>query len=256
MPRCFLALLMLASLMAAGRNAQAHQYYEVRSYLLGDKSDAGAIDQYLENALLPALKRQGIGPVGVFTNSENDKTDSARIVVVIPYESADEIASVEAAVQADSQFQADAKEYLNRGPGNSPYKRISSELLVAMDCMPELAVDADSLSNDQRVFELRVYESPNERLGHLKVEMFNAGEVPIFLDCNIQPIFIGQAVVGPQTPSLTYLTTYPSEAARNEAWAAFVKHPDWAVLKVVPKYQGTVSRIDKFVLQPKSYSQM
>ena len=125
-----------------------------------------------------------------------------------------------------------------------------------MDCMKQLKVPDGSLDNQDRVYELRVYESPNERLGNLKVDMFNSGEVPIFLDCGIQPIFIGQAVVGPQTPNLTYLTMYPGEQARGDAWKAFRVHPDWNVLKEVAKYQGTVSRIDKFVLVPKSYSQM
>ena len=234
----------------------SHQYYEVRSYVLGDAGDADAIDTYLSEALLPALGRQNVGPVGVFTNSANDETGKARIVVVIPYASADAIKTINTKVEADDKYMAAAKAYLDRGPTDSPYQRIQSELLVSMDCMKQLKVPAGGLDNKDRVYELRVYESPNERLGNLKVDMFNSGEVPIFLDCGIQPIFIGQAVVGPQTPNLTYLTTYPSEAARIKAWDAFRSHPDWSVLKQVEKYKGTVSHIDKFVLVPKSYSQM
>lgn len=235
---------------------QSQQYYEVRSYILGDNGDAAAIDQYLSQALLPALARQNVGPIGVFTNSENDQTGVAKIVVVIPYTSADQIASIKAKVEADPQYQTDAAAYLDRDPDNPPYQRIQSELLVSMDCLPQLKVPAGTLENENRVYELRVYESANERLGKLKVDMFNSGEVPIFLDCGIQPIFIGQALVGPQTPNLTYLTTYADEEARNAAWKAFRVHPDWLVLKEVAKYKGTVSRIDRFVLVPKSYSQM
>lgn len=205
---------------------------------------------------MPALDRQNVGPVGVFTNSAADTSGSDQIIVVIPYANADAVASVKANVEADSQYQANAKTYLDRGPTEAPYQRIESELLVSMDCMPQLNVPAGSLDNQERVYELRIYESANERLGNLKVDMFNSGEVPIFLDCGIQPIFIGQALVGPYTPNLSYLTMYPSEAARNEAWVAFRKHPDWQVLKEVKKYQGTVSKIHKFVLAPKAYSQM
>ena len=86
--------------------------------------------------------------------------------------------------------------------------------------------------------------------------IFHSGEVPIFLDSGIQPIFIGQGVVGPFTPSLSYLTVYPNEEARLKAWKAFRAHPDWHVLKAVPKYAGTVSKIHKYVLVPKPYSQM
>ncbi len=237
-------------------SADPPQLYEVRSYLLGDKPDVAAIDQYLSEALLPALERQGLGPIGVFTNSENDESDSPRVVVVIPYSNVGQITEVNGKLGEDKQYLTDAKAYLERGPQDPPYKRIQSELLAAMDCFSELKVPAGSLENASRVYELRVYESPNERLGHLKVEMFNSGEVPIFLDCGIQPIFIGQCIVGPQTPNLTYLTMYPSEQARLEAWKAFRDHPDWNVLKEVAKYKGTVSHIDKYVLIAKPYSQM
>jgi hypothetical protein len=125
-----------------------------------------------------------------------------------------------------------------------------------MKCWPKAKVDKASLANDKRVYELRLYESANERLGNLKVDMFNNGEVPIFLECGIQPIFIGQGIVGPHTPSLTYLTVYPDDAARQKSWDAFRSNPNWAVLKEVEKYKGTVGKIYKYVSQPKSFSQM
>lgn len=249
-----LSLFLLAAGQALAQTS--HQFYEVRSYLLDDDSDPTAIDAYLKDALLPALERQGVGPVGAFTNSENDPSKSPRVVLVIPFDDPTQMAQVKKAVDNDKQYQSAAKEYLARDRKNPPYQRIRSELLVAMDCMQQLKVPEGTLDNDERVYELRVYESANERLGNLKVDMFNQGEVPIFLDSGIQPIFIGQCLVGPQMPSLSYLTVYPNEQARGEAWDAFRVHPDWKVLSKEPKYQGTVSRIDKYVLVPKPYSQM
>ena len=232
------------------------ELYEIRSYVLGEKGDAAAIDTYLKDALIPALNRQGIKTVGAFTNAANDESGSPRIVVVIPYQSANEMLATRKSVNADSQYQTAAADYLARDKKTAAYQRINSELLVAMDCWPKLKVADGSLKNDERVYELRLYESPNERLGHLKVDMFNNGEVPIFLDCKVMPIFIGQCVVGPQSPSLTYLTVYENDAARLKAWDAFRVHPDWQVLKKVAKYKGTVSKIDKYILTPKPYSQM
>ncbi len=234
----------------------SHQVYEIRTYLLGEKGDEQAIDEYLGQALLPALKRQGVGPVGVFAPGEADANQRPAVIVVIPYNGAAAIAQVNAKLQGDEKYLSDAKSYLDRGPKDSPYQRISSELLVAMNCMPELNVPSGTLENDNRVYELRLYESANERLGNLKVDMFNNGEVPIFLDCGIAPVFIGQSLVGPQTPNLTYLTVYRNDAERLESWVKFRKHPDWKVLSKVAKYQGTVSNIDKHILVAKSYSQM
>ncbi len=257
MRRFFLALTTLFAFCAVAQADDAKQYYEVRSYVLGESGDPEAIDDYLQKALLPALKRQDVGPVGVFSNAESDSSRNPRvIVVVIPHSNIDAITKVNANIEADAEYQSDAKVYLDRGPKDSPYQRIQSELLVAMKCWPELKVPDESLSNPERVFELRVYESANERIGHLKVEMFNEGEVPIFLDCDITPIFIGQAVVGQYTPNLTYLTMYGSDEARKASWRQFLQHPDWKVLSGVEKYKGTVSKIHKYVLSPKSFSQM
>ncbi|MDA8743020.1 NIPSNAP family protein [Rubripirellula amarantea] len=245
-----------AMLPTSARAESGSQMYEVRSYVLGENGDAAAVDKYLETALLPALARQDIGPVGVFKNAPSDETGSQRFVVVIPIDSPDALVTMNEKVSADADYQKAANEFLSRGPKSPAYARVQSELLVAMDCMKKLVVPEGATANADRVFELRVYESANERLGNLKVEMFNEGEVPIFLDCGIIPIFIGQAVIGPQTPNLTYLTLYPNEEERLESWVKFREHADWKVLSVVPKYQGTVSRIDKFVLVPTSYSQI
>ncbi|KAA5545585.1 hypothetical protein FYK55_06350 [Roseiconus nitratireducens] len=235
------------------------QYYEVRTYQLKDASSAKALDAYLRDALLPALGRQDVGPVGVFAPAEpteKDSSEDSRVIVVIPYDSPNDLVRVASGLRDDSQFQQDARESIGIEPDQVPYKRIRSELLVAMDCMPKLNVPAGTLENQQRVYELRLYESPNERLGDLKVDMFNNGEVPIFLDSGIQPVFLGQCLIGPQTPCLIYLTVYPDDAARQKAWDTFRNHPDWQVLKGVEKYKGTVSRIDQDVLAAKPYSQM
>lgn len=232
------------------------QLYEVRTYLLGDNGDEQALDQYLQQALLPALERRNIGPVGVFSPAENDTNQRPAVIVVIPFSNADAMATARGDLQRDKQYLAAAETYLDAGTKKAPFSRITSELLVAMDCMPTLEVAAESLQNADRVYELRLYESANERLGNLKVDMFNNGEVPIFLDSGIAPIFIGQAIVGPQTPNLTYLTVYPNDEARLKAWDAFRSHPDWQVLKQVAKYKGTVSKIDKHILKAKPFSQM
>lgn len=235
----------------------ADQYYEVRTYVIGESGDAGAIDGYLKQALLPALQSQGVGPIGVFTNADNDSSRNPRVVVaVIPYASADHIIDVTRQVANDANYQSAAKDYLGRGPKESPFERIQSELLVAMKCWPEVKVPAGATDNDDRVFELRVYESANERIAQLKVDMFNEGEVPIFLDCNITPLFIGKAIIGQYTPNLTYLTMYPSDQERKESWKQFLRHPDWKKLSAVEKYKGTVSKIRKYIMVPKPYSQM
>ncbi|MEO1614321.1 MAG: NIPSNAP family protein [Planctomycetota bacterium] len=260
MAACAFVLLPAAPMFAqspATADYQAsNEHYEVRTYHLGEKGDAAALDEYLKNALIPALNRQSDDPVGVFAPAENDENDCNCVFVVIPQRSLDGMASKNRLISRDKEFLAAAETYHSRSPKQPVFERVSSELLVAMACMPELKVPEGTLQNPDRVYELRLYESATERLGDLKVDMFNNGEVPIFLDSGVIPVFIGQALIGPQTPNLTYLTVYPSEEARLKAWDAFRAHPDWQTLKSVKKYRGTVSRIDKYILKPKPYSQM
>ena len=152
--KTILPLLLLSPVLLPAtfpKASDAAQYYEIRSYVLGKNGDAEAVHTYLRSAWLPAMKRQSIGPIGVFTNSGQDQSGSDRVVVVIPYDSADAIQASKDKLADDSQYQKSAKTYLERGPEDSPYQRIESEMLVAMDCMPRLEVPADQLKNGDRV---------------------------------------------------------------------------------------------------------
>lgn len=257
----FLLTIMLAmssSLVssAAADDAAAKEFYEIRHYTILDEATEAALDGYLKDALLPALSRQGIGPIGVLASAPQDQNKQRRIVVITPLAGPAQLLSIREQLAKDDAYQSAAAEFMARENKNPAYGRIVSEFAVAMECMKKSIVPEGTLENKDRVYELRTYESVNERVGDLKVEMFNSGEVPIFYATGIIPVFISQTVVGPQMPSLTYLSVFPNDEARLKAWDAFRAHPDWKVLSAEKKYLGTVSRIDKYVLVAKPYSQM
>ena len=89
-----------------------------------------------------------------------------------------------------------------------------------------------------------------------KLKMFNAGEVPIFRKTGLTPVFFGEAVVGAQMPNLTYMLTFADMAARDAAWAAFGRDPDWRTLLADPQYRENVSAISDIILRPTAYSQI
>jgi hypothetical protein len=245
-------VMVMSTLVFSADGDSKKQYYELRQYQLKSEDQSAELDAYLTKSLIPALRRHGSGPVGVFR--EITPSDSPVRFVLIPYDSAEQVAGSVQALAKDQTYQTAAADYLANK--DAAFNRIQSELLLAFDCMPQLKVPQQTENNAARVFELRIYESPTERLGELKVEMFNAGEVPIFLDCGIMPVFMGQAIVGDLLPSLTYMTVYDSMEAKAEAWGKFPKHPDWLTLKDVPKYSGTVSKIHKWELVPVDGSQL
>ena len=235
--------------------ADAQQCYEVRSYIIGEH-DRTIVENYIERAMIPALNRQDFYQIGALTTHASDQTGTTRVVLVIPIDDLSRWKLIDDKLKSDDNYQTAAKEYLDRQHDEPAMVRIQSELLIAMDCMPEFEVDHESIDNSRRVYELRTYESPNERLAQAKIDMFNNGEVPIFHASRITPILIGRTLVGSQMPSLTYLTVYPSDRQRTRAWEQFLANPDWKELSAQPKYQNTVSRIDTYVLRPLLLSQM
>jgi hypothetical protein len=107
-----------------------------------------------------------------------------------------------------------------------------------------------------RIVELRTYESHSDRAALNKLAMFNAGEVPVFRRAGLTPVFFGETIVGGKMPSLTYMLTFRDMAARDAAWGAFGRDPDWKTLSADPQYRENVSAISDIILQPTSYSQL
>ena len=248
---CFVALLTPVAMSQTITN----QYYELIEYQGIDVNRLGELDAFLEKALIPSLNRMGIANVGALS-LEAPVEGKTSLYLLMPLSGAGQVASVMDALGKDSTFLENGKSYLETDIKKPVYTRMRSELLVAFNCFPKLAVPKQKIENKDRLFELRVYESPTERMGVLKVDMFNSGEVPIFLDCGIQPVFFGQAIMGDRMPNLTYMTVYDDAAQRDACWKKFQSHPDWAKLKVVEKYAGAVSKIHKINLVPRPYSQL
>lgn len=213
-------------------------------------------DRYFENALLPTLNRLGVESVGVLSRAQPLEDGTTSILVVMALKDPSEVPKLMTSVAADADFRKSAKEYLEVDPTTPIFSRVRGELLLAFNAFPELKVPMQTAAKKDRLFELRIYESPTELRGHLKVEMFNSGEVDIFADCGIQPVFMGQAIIGDKLPNLTYMTVYDDAAQKDQCWKKFQQHPDWQVLKVEKKYATTVSKIHKIDFLPRPYSQL
>ena len=226
--------------------------YELRSYSLKSGKQP-ALETYLGKALLPALKRAGIGPVGVFV--EKSDQEPVRVYALIVYPSAEALATLPAKLAADEEYAKAAKDYLAVGPNDPVYSRIESSLLLPIEGMPKLEKPDTS---KPRLLNLRIYESHNERAGKKKIEMFNQGELAIFRRVGLTPVFFGETVVGGAMPNLTYLLVFPDDDGRKAAWNRFRDDPEWLKLKAIPEYadKEIVSRITNVILTPATYSEI
>jgi hypothetical protein len=241
---------------AAGLTADpkpgAPELYELRTYGLKPAKQP-VLDEYLSKAYLPAAKRHGAGPVGVF--AEDAGKDLVRVHVLVVHQSGDGVTALPAKLAGDAEYQAAAATHLGAKAADPVYVRIESSVLAAIAGMPKLERPDTS---KPRLLNLRVYESHNERAAAKKVEMFEKGELAIFRKVGLTPVFFASAVAGAAMPNLTYLLVFPDDAGRQAAWNKFRADPEWLKLKAIPEYadKEIVSKITNKVLTPAAYSEI
>ncbi len=244
-----LAILFLNTVQAASKD-----YYQLKIYHLKTKQQQDRVENYLQNAYLPALHRTGIKLVGVFKPVETDTAD-LKVYVLVPFKSLEMLASFEQKLNADKQYLADGKDYIDADYKNAPFTRIENIVLQAFPKMPEPAVPALASDKAERVYELRSYESPTEKYNVNKVKMFNVGdEVALFKRLNFNAVFYAEVLAGSHMPNLMYLTTFNNKADRDKHWDSFSNDPQWKTLTAMEEYKNNVSRNEIVFLHPAAYS--
>jgi hypothetical protein len=252
----------LAASLAAPALAQAQsenkspEYYELRRYRLRSGPGRRLTDGYLREALVPALNRLGMEPVGVFSQDIGEENPS--MFVLIPSASAEALAGMQAKLDADSAYTKAAASFLNTPAKEPAYERVESTLLRAFPGWPKLTVPPVTAQHGARVFELRTYESPTDQDHRRKVEMFHSGEFEIFRRAGFWQVFYGDALIGPRLPRLTYMLAFADAGERNKLWKAFGSDPEWKKLTASPRFsfEDIVSNISNLILSPTAYSQV
>ena len=246
---CLLSAASVSSVSAAGRF-----YYQIKIYHLKTQAQEDRLDNYLQNAYLPALHRMGINDVGVFKPVEND-TANKRIYVFTPFPSWIQLENVDETLMADKQYTAAGKDYIGASSKNPPFSRIETIILKAFPKMTEPATPSLSANKTDRVYELRSYESATEAYNLNKVHMFNDGnEVALFKRLNFNAVFYAEVLAGSHMPDLMYMTTFNSKEDREKHWDTFTNDPEWKTLVAKPEFQNNVSKADILFLHPTAYS--
>ena len=248
----------LIAFTVASHSIQAQgvrEYYELRVWRYHTHGQEILIDQFLEKAFLPALHRMGISGVGVFKPIETDTVFKNRVYVLIPASSLSKLMEVNQAIMKDVQLAQDGSSYLNAVPPELPFDRIESTILTAFRGKTQMTKPKLNQPRSGRIYELRSYEGPTERLYENKVKMFNAGdEIGLFERLQFNAVFYGEVLVGSKMPNLMYMTTFEDMKSRDAHWALFVDDPQWKKLKDMSEYQHNVSKIEIYLLHPTAYS--
>lgn len=230
------------------------QYIELRRYHLLPGAKQRAFTTFVGDVMIPAMNRAGVGKVGAFSVVYGENAPS--LLLVLTHSTLDSVASLRDRLANDAEYTRAGAAILEAPLSDPAFIRVESTLLRAIEAMPVLEPSAGAAAKAPRIFELRTYESHNDRAALNKLKMFNAGEVPIFRKTGLTPVFFGETILGEKMPSLVYMLTFADMVARDAAWSAFTKDPDWKTLSADPQYKENVSAISDIILRPAAFSQI
>jgi hypothetical protein len=239
----------------AGMTKGKQMYYEIRIYRISGPSQEARMDDFLKNTFIPAVHRAGISTVGVFKPVENDTAFGKVVYLFIPYINMEQFLELGARLEKDLEYQKSGNNFLDAPYNDPPFNRYETVLLKAFKYMPEFRIPSFTTPGNERIYELRSYESATEAKAAKKIHMFNeGGEIGIFEKIGANAVFYAKVIMGSEMPRLMYMTTYANMKSHDECWAAFRDHPDWKTLSQLEEYKNTVSKINVYLLHPTSYS--
>ncbi|MGA8230770.1 MAG: NIPSNAP family protein [Candidatus Acidiferrales bacterium] len=241
----------------AGAASATAEYYDLRRYQLISGPGTKLTDNYFEGALIPALNRLGIGPVGAFSVYFGPETPA--YYLLMPSSKLETLVTADLALAKDPVFVKAGAPFWDASAGSPPFAQIESSLLRAFEGYPRVTPPASAASKGKRIYQLRQYQSPTNADHVRKVEMFHEGEFGIFEKAGAHGVFYADALIGPRLPNLTYMLSFPDMASLELAWEKFVADPEWKKLSSDPKFNldpPLVSNITSLVLRPLGCSQV
>jgi hypothetical protein len=243
--------------LASGMEAKAvgemaQEFYQLRKYNLRTGPQLALAQEYFEKALIPALNRLKMSPVGAFKVDIGPETPT--YYVVIPAASVETLAILDAELEKDAEYVKAAVGFRDATAEAPGFVREERSLLAAFGGWPKLTPP----KKGKRIFQLRTYESVSQSTHARKVTMFNEAEIGIFTRHGLAPVFFGETLVGSRMPSLTYMLTFADTAELTKNWAAFSGDPEWKELshKAGNTDPEIVSNISNLYLSPLECSQI
>ena len=249
------ACLFCISLATVAGGKPKRELYQLTVYQYTTAAQETVLNNYLKNALLPALHKIGYKNIGVFKSLANDTSAVKLLYVYMTIKGLEDQSALAEKLSTDNDYQTAGADYINAVYTTPPYSRMEVILLKAFPLAPQMQLPKLTAPKNERVYELRSYEGATEKIFANKVHMFNEGnEIDIFKRINANAVFYSEVVAGSHMPNLMYMTCYENKADRDAHWKTFGSDPAWKTLSAMPEYQHNVAHIDISFLQPLEYS--
>lgn len=231
------------------------EFYSIKIYSFKTADQEAALDNYLQKAYLPAVHKAGIKHVGAFKPISNDTATDKRLYVIMPLTGTDQLLSLTSQLDNNAGYQQSGDAYINAVYNNAPYTRFETLLLQAFKTAPVMQLPKLKAPLAERVYELRSYEGPTEKIYRNKVHMFNeGGEVPLFKRLNFNAVFYADVISGSHMPNLMYMTSFENMQDRDAHWDTFRADAEWKTLSAKPEYQKNVSKSEIILMKAAPYS--
>lgn len=126
--------------------------------------------------------------------------------------------------------------------------------LLALAVLALLGITIPARAADTRCYELRIYHTHPGKLDDLH-ERFRNHTLRLFARHGIESLGYWVPVQNGADPRLFFLLRYPSRAAREASWQAFLADPEWQAAYAESHKNGElVSRVENFFLAATDYS--
>lgn len=217
-----------------------------------EESQLKRVSDYLEKGLFPALSRTSSKPLAALANLIGP--DGPSLLALTQHSDLAAMQQALAALETDDAHQK-ALQTLNEGPG-LPFVTLESSLLQSLAILPAAVLPNDATSRPPRIFELRTYQSQSVPARQKKAGMFNHGEIATFQRLGMRPVFIGESVIGPRQPNITYMLSFDSLAEREKLWHDFGSDPEWKKLSAPAELKDSqiVANISNTMWRPLPFS--
>src|SRR3984893_9055168 len=230
----------------------SQEFYLLRKYSLRNGTQLALTQNYFEHALIPALNRMSITPVGAFKLDIGPETPT--YYLLIPATSVEALITLDTRLAQDGEFVKASAAFWEAPAATPAFERVETSLLSAFAGWPKLVAP----KTEKRIFQLRTYESTGHAAHIRKVQMFNQAEIGIFTRTGLAPVFFGDTLIGHRTPSLTYMLTFEDVPDLIKKWSVFGSDPAWKDLSHRPGNTDpeSVSNISNLYLSPLGRSQI
>ncbi len=252
---------LLGAGIAPAADQAPKQIVELRLYTFASDAKQKAFAEFVGQTMVPALNRAGVTPVGVFEAYKGDlakvnlKADSTNLYLVLPHNSVESFLTLADKLAADEEYQKAAPGILDAPRKEPAYTGCETSVMTSFGAVSKVEVPTKAAT---RIMQLRIYQAHNDVKAYRKMQMFTeGGEIQIFRDCGMAPVFGGRALAGSHFPNVTYMLGFDDEAAMGKGWSAFGRSAGWQKLRADATYKDTdPSLIINLVLKPLAGSQI